>query len=82
MRSGTRFRARLENEVFTTDDGAPLTQGAMLGIVNRAAEANDTIVAAAGALRRSPADVDCTGGKNAHIESAIVHGLRDPARWE
>ena len=63
------FRARLEREVFTTDDGAPLTQGAMLGIVNRAARANDTIVAAAGS---PPGDLlqmwDCTGDRNAHIE--------------
>jgi len=68
--AGTRgFRARLEREVFTTDNGAPLTQGAMLGIVNRAARANDTIVAAAGS---PPGDLlqmwDCTGDRNAHIE--------------
>ncbi len=63
------FHDRLEREVFTTDAGAPLTQGAMLGIVNRAARPNDTIVAAAGS---APGDLlqmwDCTGGKNAHIE--------------
>jgi 3D-(3,5/4)-trihydroxycyclohexane-1,2-dione acylhydrolase (decyclizing) len=41
----------------------------MLGIVNRAARAGDTIVAAAGS---PPGDVlqmwDCSGGKNAHLE--------------
>jgi 3D-(3,5/4)-trihydroxycyclohexane-1,2-dione acylhydrolase (decyclizing) len=63
------FRATLEQDVFTTVEGEPLTQGAMLGIVNRAAQAGDTIVAAAGS---PPGDLlqmwDCTGGKNAHIE--------------
>jgi 3D-(3,5/4)-trihydroxycyclohexane-1,2-dione acylhydrolase (decyclizing) len=63
------WRDRLERDVFRTEDGAPLTQAAMIGIVNRAARAGDTIVAAAGS---PPGDLlqlwDCSGGREAHIE--------------
>src|SRR4051812_33688917 len=63
------WRERIERDVFATPDGEPLTQAAMLGIVNRSARAGDTIVAAAGS---PPGDLlqlwDCSGGRNAHIE--------------
>ena len=63
------WRKRVEEEIFAVDEGRPLTQVAMLGIVNRVAQTGDTIVAAAGS---PPGDLlqlwDSTGGKNAHIE--------------
>jgi 3D-(3,5/4)-trihydroxycyclohexane-1,2-dione acylhydrolase (decyclizing) len=66
----SEWRGRLEREVFaTTGDEDVLTQGQMLGIVNRAARDGDTIVAAAGS---PPGDLlqmwDCTGGRRAHLE--------------
>jgi 3D-(3,5/4)-trihydroxycyclohexane-1,2-dione acylhydrolase (decyclizing) len=64
------WRDRLEREVFaTTGDEDVLTQGQMLGIVNRLARDGDTIVAAAGS---PPGDLlqmwDATGGRRAHLE--------------
>jgi 3D-(3,5/4)-trihydroxycyclohexane-1,2-dione acylhydrolase (decyclizing) len=60
---------RVEQEVLAVTDGEPLTQVAMLGIVNRAAQPGDTIVAAAGS---PPGDLlqlwDSSNGRNAHIE--------------
>jgi 3D-(3,5/4)-trihydroxycyclohexane-1,2-dione acylhydrolase (decyclizing) len=63
------WRKRVAEEILPAAEGEPLTQVAMLGIVNRAAQPGDTIVAAAGS---PPGDLlqlwDCSGGKNAHIE--------------
>jgi 3D-(3,5/4)-trihydroxycyclohexane-1,2-dione acylhydrolase (decyclizing) len=64
------WRGRLERDVFATSaEDEVLTQGQMLGIVNRLAFDGDTIVAAAGS---PPGDLlqmwDCTGGRRAHIE--------------
>jgi 3D-(3,5/4)-trihydroxycyclohexane-1,2-dione acylhydrolase (decyclizing) len=66
----TEWRGKLEREVFALDgEDAVLTQGQMLGIVNRQARAGDTIVAAAGS---PPGDLlqmwDATGGRRAQIE--------------
>jgi 3D-(3,5/4)-trihydroxycyclohexane-1,2-dione acylhydrolase (decyclizing) len=66
----TAWRDRLQTEVFaTTGDEDVLTQGQMLGIVNRLARDGDTIVAAAGS---PPGDLlqmwDATGGRRAHLE--------------
>jgi 3D-(3,5/4)-trihydroxycyclohexane-1,2-dione acylhydrolase (decyclizing) len=63
------WRTRIEEELTAVVDGEPLTQVAMLGIVNRGAQRGDTIVAAAGS---PPGDLlqiwDSSGGRNAHIE--------------
>jgi len=68
-RTRAAWRQRIEHDVFATPDGEPLTQAAMLGIVNRNARTGDTIVAAAGS---PPGDLlqlwDASGGRDAHIE--------------
>jgi 3D-(3,5/4)-trihydroxycyclohexane-1,2-dione acylhydrolase (decyclizing) len=64
-----RWRERIERDVLAIREDGPLTQAAMLGLVNRNARAGDTIVAAAGS---PPGDLlqlwDASGGRNAHIE--------------
>jgi 3D-(3,5/4)-trihydroxycyclohexane-1,2-dione acylhydrolase (decyclizing) len=67
--AGAAWRDRLDREVYPAPEDGPLSQAAMLGVVNRTARPGDTIVAAAGS---PPGDLlglwDCTGGRNAHIE--------------
>jgi 3D-(3,5/4)-trihydroxycyclohexane-1,2-dione acylhydrolase (decyclizing) len=69
-RARTEWRDKLSSQVFALDgDDDVLTQAQMLGIVNRAARAGDTVVAAAGS---PPGDLlqmwDCSGGRRAHLE--------------
>jgi 3D-(3,5/4)-trihydroxycyclohexane-1,2-dione acylhydrolase (decyclizing) len=59
----TRARA-----LALTDD-PPMTQGALIGILNESAQPGDTVIAAAGG---PPGDLqkvwDCTGGRHCHLE--------------
>ena len=57
------------DDAFRTNDGEPMTQAQVIGMVNEQARAGDTIVAAAGS---PPGDLhqlwDATGGARAHLE--------------
>ncbi|HBY99250.1 MAG: 3D-(3,5/4)-trihydroxycyclohexane-1,2-dione acylhydrolase (decyclizing) [Ardenticatenaceae bacterium] len=63
------WRRQVQEEVYRPVEGAPMSQGEVIGILNEAAQAGDTIVAAAGG---PPGDLlklwDASGGRNAHIE--------------
>lgn len=63
------WRRQVQEEVYQPVEGAPMSQGEVIGILNEAAQPGDTIVAAAGG---PPGDLlklwDASGGRNAHIE--------------
>lgn len=63
------WRGQVQEEVYRPVEGAPVSQGEVIGILNEAAQPGDTIVAAAGG---PPGDLlklwDASGGRNAHIE--------------
>jgi 3D-(3,5/4)-trihydroxycyclohexane-1,2-dione acylhydrolase (decyclizing) len=60
---------QVQREVFTRRPDEALSQGELIGVLNREAKSGDTIIAAAGS---PPGDLlklwDTTGGRNCHIE--------------
>ncbi len=64
-----QWSERLSREVFVQAPGEAMSQGQLIGILNQAAQAGDTVVAAAGG---PPGDLlkiwDATGGRNCQIE--------------
>jgi 3D-(3,5/4)-trihydroxycyclohexane-1,2-dione acylhydrolase (decyclizing) len=64
-----QWSERLSREVFTQVPGEAMSQGQLIDILNRAAQAGDTVVAAAGGPRGDLLKIwDATAGRNCQIE--------------
>jgi 3D-(3,5/4)-trihydroxycyclohexane-1,2-dione acylhydrolase (decyclizing) len=68
-RARCAWTTKVQEEVFTDRQGEVMSQGQLIGLLNRQAQAGDTIIAASGG---PPGDIlklwDVTGGRRCHLE--------------
>jgi 3D-(3,5/4)-trihydroxycyclohexane-1,2-dione acylhydrolase (decyclizing) len=68
-KSRTAWAAKMRAEVFTNREGEAMSQGQLIGLLNREASSGDTVVAASGG---PPGDLlklwDTAGGRSCHLE--------------